>query len=68
VTLTRPKRYSLLTQLPRIFKTISKGSDFINCESLYSLLREEGYGDNLYAAVEMIALVDQSRKGFVTEQ
>jgi len=32
------------------------------------LLQDEGYSDNLYSAVEMIALVDENRKGYVTKK
>ena len=40
----------------------------MRCEQLYSLLREEGYAACLYNAVEMIAMVDGGRKGYLKEE
>lgn len=57
-----------MIQLSKTFRSISKGKDYITAEALYSLLKEEGYAEQVYSAVEMVSLVDQGRKGYVTEK
>jgi hypothetical protein len=37
-------------------------------EDLYVILKEEGYSECLYSAVDMIALVDEGRKGYITKK
>jgi hypothetical protein len=32
------------------------------------ILKEEGYQDSLYSAIDMVALVDEGRKGYLTKK
>ena len=37
-------------------------------DDLYVILKEEGYNECMYSAVDMIALVDDGRKGYITRK
>ena len=55
-------------ELEKIFDAIAQGKGKITVDDLYLILREEGYQDTLYSAVDMIALVDEGRKGYLTKK
>ena len=55
-------------QLEKTFNAISQGKEEIVVDDLYVILKEEGYNDCLYSAVDMIALVDETRKGYITRK
>ena len=55
-------------ELDKIFDAIAQGKGKITVEDLYLILREEGYQDTLFSAVDMVALVDEGRKGYLTKK